>query len=276
MEKNPLELLKAEEFAVGLKYDKEKSRTDLLDPDWMTSVADVLTFGANKYSKKGECDCHVNLVEMINNTLGNCVKIATTNGLNTTILNINKNNYLTLLNGSELIQKNTKLLWNVDELENLLILTTRLKNLEVVQNETTDLVMSSWIDSWNKQAVQYVEVLKSSSSIIITQPEQFEIDCVKHVILLWDFLNEKSGLIKHVNTCGSTVEIKTGAHNWRGGIAYSRLIAAALRHLFAIMRNEDTDPESGLPHTAHLSCCIMFLHWMMTNRKDLDDRYKKA
>lgn len=127
MEKNPLELLKAEEFVAlygeaaqpvlytgGLKYDKEKPRTDLLDPDWMTSVADVLTFGAKKYA----------------------------------------------------------------------------------------------------------------------------------------------------------------AHNWRGGIAYSRLIAAALRHLFAIMRNEDTDPESGLPHTAHLSCCIMFLHWTMTNRKDLDDRYK--
>lgn len=114
MEKNPLELLKAEEFTVGLKYDTAKPRVDLLDPDWMTSVADVLTFGAKKYA----------------------------------------------------------------------------------------------------------------------------------------------------------------AHNWRGGIAYSRLIAAALRHLFAIMRNEDTDPESGLPHTAHLSCCIMFLHWTMTNRKDLDDRYK--
>ena len=67
---------------------------------------------------------------------------------------------------------------------------------------------------------------------------------------------------------------KYAAHNWRGGIAYSRLIGAALRHLLAIMRGEDTDPESGLPHTAHLSCCVMFLHWMMIHRKDQDDRYK--
>lgn len=67
---------------------------------------------------------------------------------------------------------------------------------------------------------------------------------------------------------------KYAAHNWRGGISYSRLIGACLRHTFAILRGEDTDPESGLPHSAHASCCLMFLSWMMTHRKDLDDRYK--
>jgi hypothetical protein len=69
---------------------------------------------------------------------------------------------------------------------------------------------------------------------------------------------------------------KYAAHNWRGGISFSRLIGAALRHTLAIMRGEDTDPESGLPHSAHASCCLMFLSWMMTHRKDLDDRYKQA
>ena len=67
---------------------------------------------------------------------------------------------------------------------------------------------------------------------------------------------------------------KSGAHNWRGGISYSRLIGAALRHLFAIMRGEDIDPESRLPHVSHLSCCAMFLFSMMRHRSDLDDRYK--
>lgn len=64
------------------------------------------------------------------------------------------------------------------------------------------------------------------------------------------------------------------AHNWRGGISYSRLIAAGLRHIFALLRGEDTDPESGLPHVDHLGCCWMFLSNMMKTRKDLDDRYK--
>lgn len=63
-------------------------------------------------------------------------------------------------------------------------------------------------------------------------------------------------------------------HNWRGGIRFTRLLAAAMRHSFAILRGEDTDPESGLPHAAHLGCCAMFLIWMMKHRPDLDDRWK--
>lgn len=67
---------------------------------------------------------------------------------------------------------------------------------------------------------------------------------------------------------------KYAAHNWRGGISYSRLIAALLRHLFAIGRGEDLDKESGLPHIDHVGCCWMFLSNMMKTRKDLDDRFK--
>ena len=68
---------------------------------------------------------------------------------------------------------------------------------------------------------------------------------------------------------------KYAAHNWRGGIAQSRLIAAALRHLTALNDGEDIDPESGLPHVDHLGCCWMFLSNMQKTRPDLDDRYKK-
>ena len=67
---------------------------------------------------------------------------------------------------------------------------------------------------------------------------------------------------------------KYDAHNWRKGINTSRLIAASYRHLGAINNGEDVDPESGLPHSAHLGCCVMFLDWMLANRKDLDDRWK--
>ena len=68
--------------------------------------------------------------------------------------------------------------------------------------------------------------------------------------------------------------VKYAAHNWRGGMSYSRLLGAALRHLFAIIRGEDIDSESGLPHIDHLGCCWMFLSNMMKTRPDLDDRYK--
>ena len=66
---------------------------------------------------------------------------------------------------------------------------------------------------------------------------------------------------------------KYAAHNWRGGINTSRLIAATYRHLGAINKGEDMDSESGLPHVYHASCCLMFLASMLNTRPDLDDRY---
>lgn len=67
---------------------------------------------------------------------------------------------------------------------------------------------------------------------------------------------------------------KYDAHNWRKGISKSRLIAAALRHLFAYLRGEDKDPETGLSHAAHAMCCCMFLLGL-EHRADLDDRWSE-
>lgn len=69
---------------------------------------------------------------------------------------------------------------------------------------------------------------------------------------------------------------KYGPHNWRGGLSYGRLLAAVLRHLFAFMRGEDLDPETGLPHLDHAACGIMFLQEFYRTRKDLDDRYRES
>ncbi len=66
---------------------------------------------------------------------------------------------------------------------------------------------------------------------------------------------------------------KYAAHNWRKGIAISRLIAAALRHLFALLRGETFDPETGLHHAAHCMCCCMFIIELMSTNPGLDDRY---
>ena len=71
---------------------------------------------------------------------------------------------------------------------------------------------------------------------------------------------------------------KYGAHNWRGGLAASRLYAALQRHLMAWLEGEDMDPVaqggSGLPHLAHAACELFFLIQTLKDRPDLDDRYK--
>ena len=67
---------------------------------------------------------------------------------------------------------------------------------------------------------------------------------------------------------------KYAEHNWRKGFAWSRPLAAAMRHLTAFNDGEDRDPESGLSHLAHAACCIMFLLEFEKTHPHLDDRYK--
>jgi hypothetical protein len=41
--------------------------------------------------------------------------------------------------------------------------------------------------------------------------------------------------------------------------AKRRYFAAAMRHMWARLRGELKDPESGLDHCAHAICCLMFI-----------------
>lgn len=67
---------------------------------------------------------------------------------------------------------------------------------------------------------------------------------------------------------------KYSEFNWKGGLKYSRLYDAALRHIIQFIEGEDVDPESGLHHLGHAACCITMLLEMTMDRPDLDDRYK--
>lgn len=69
--------------------------------------------------------------------------------------------------------------------------------------------------------------------------------------------------------------IKYGEHNWRGGMKWGRLFAAAQRHLQAWLSGEDIDPDSGLPHLAHAGCCIAFLIAYQKSGIGADDRWKR-
>lgn len=71
---------------------------------------------------------------------------------------------------------------------------------------------------------------------------------------------------------------KYGRHNWRfaGGLAWSRLVAALLRHLLAWQRGEDKDGDSGLPHLAHAACCALMLCEYQATGGGTDDRWRAA
>lgn len=69
---------------------------------------------------------------------------------------------------------------------------------------------------------------------------------------------------------------KYAAHNWRQGMDWSRVVAAAYRHLAAFNRGEDFDRESGLPHIDHLACCVMFLSEFQKTKNGRDDRFRES
>ena len=66
---------------------------------------------------------------------------------------------------------------------------------------------------------------------------------------------------------------KYDSHNWRKGIAYSRIIAAIKRHVNAYNNGETNDPETGLSHMAHVMTEAMFLIEFEKTHPEMDDRY---
>jgi hypothetical protein len=64
--------------------------------------------------------------------------------------------------------------------------------------------------------------------------------------------------------------VEYGDHNWREGIAYSRLYAAIQRHLLAFWRGDDID-KSGHRALAHAATDLLMLLEMDSS---WDDRYR--
>lgn len=63
-------------------------------------------------------------------------------------------------------------------------------------------------------------------------------------------------------------ENKYGRDQWRYvPDARRRYLAAAFRHLAAVVDGQWLDPESRLPHLAHAGCCILFLLWFGERRR---------
>lgn len=67
--------------------------------------------------------------------------------------------------------------------------------------------------------------------------------------------------------------------DWRdgAGMPWTWLIAAILRHTWAILRGEDVDPKSRLPHAAHIMAgagMLLYYH-LFRDRYHKDDRFKQ-
>lgn len=68
---------------------------------------------------------------------------------------------------------------------------------------------------------------------------------------------------------------KYAEENWRGGHEFKSAYGSLLRHAMAWADGEDNDPESGLPHMAHVATnAIFLLEWAKTH-PELDNRVRR-
>lgn len=66
---------------------------------------------------------------------------------------------------------------------------------------------------------------------------------------------------------------KYGPFNWREtAVVRSIYLDAAQRHLLALQDGQDMDEESGLPHEAHIMCCMAIVIDARELGKLIDDR----
>ena len=72
--------------------------------------------------------------------------------------------------------------------------------------------------------------------------------------------------------------VKYSDRNWEKGMSWSRCFGPLMRHAWAYWRGETVDPESGLPHMAHVAWNAMaLLHYGLNSEYDkFDDRPRKG
>lgn len=67
---------------------------------------------------------------------------------------------------------------------------------------------------------------------------------------------------------------KYGPFNWREtDVVRSIYLAAAYRHIMALLDGQDLDEESGLPHEAHVRACMSIIIDARALGKLIDDRH---
>lgn len=67
---------------------------------------------------------------------------------------------------------------------------------------------------------------------------------------------------------------KYGEWNYRGGFKWTRLCGSLLRHIYAWIRRENKDPETGLSHLAHAGANVIMLLDHEILKLGEDDRWK--
>lgn len=259
--------------SVGVKHDQGKPQLGLISGIFLMGLGKVLTFGARKYTQYGDCSCHVKCVNELKSKLEGFVKATMTSGSVRRTLDILSANEPIRESGT---RKTEKSFSSIIELGHRKSKQTQYSGNDEGSKRFSEIMelLRSNLHPYLQDPVISAEVIRIYESTIATVPEKSGADYVTHATFILDGLKKSHGLNAHSAICKTHQVVSSGVHNWRKGIAYSRLFDALMRHLWAWWGGEETDPESGESHLDHAACCLMFLRELKEMRQDLDDRYK--
>jgi len=245
----------------GKKFDGDKPRMDLIPPEAMFALAEILTYGARKYTLEIESEWHaLFLVPTVEEVLVHTPK----DGVVRVTRNICDTPTLTTPSGREktegLGKEDTPKRWMSWRLAEKMI-------PKLVQgiNEQNGSGCSVSEDSQRIDTTNFAQrdapcagQPSTCTLTIVTKQGGFEVSFAPSAITdsgfwetTWKGLNERFGI--------SRPQSQTGDRNWEQGMKWGRMFGAMMRHAWAWWMREDKDPETGRSHMWHVLCCAAML-----------------
>lgn len=176
---------------------------------------------------------------------------------------------LILKSGSEKDQSKDPKSQDIQKLKNVLSSCVDLQNTESLKVFTK---------SELNLGVKFAEVLSDYTLITAIQLEDTEVFFVANATTQLDCFKIILNLFKKLQIISEKVQIDksgfslAGKDNWKKGMPVTQVTESLMRHLFAFLRGEDVDPESGCRHISHVMCNTMFLEYILREKPHYDDR----
>lgn len=253
--------------ARGRKDDTGKARLDLLPPELLFGVGEVLAFGAKKYTQNWKSEwarlvLAPTVVSVKVVTLSGDAVLVTRKNSDGRIRRLRNASARTAEIGSDEIPIESRSYKSDGEL---------IRALDAAMRWLSGDRCSRGMDStkpdtpnWSTQDARFADekARPGITSIIVTTQDasaaSFAADATTVSGCLEIALKGLSAQSPIFEPHSGAVS-EPGARNWEKGIAYSRVFAALMRHMWAWWRGEDKDAETGLSHLWHAGCCISFL-----------------
>ena len=259
----------------AVKFDGDKVRLELLPPEFLTSTASILTFGAQKYTKEFENEwerlCSVRGVGKVRlTTQEGSVDLVMKNNSKFWTLNMQNANGKTVAIGNNETQSELSFWQESGLLTQKLGPEIKQPSGEIIW-QNMDLTNEGTMN-FARWGARSAEVEDTYTLTIVMTRDNSEVSYVANATTVSECLEIIwTALKKHYNISKPLNKIE-GDRNWEQGMDWSRVYGALQRHLNAWWGGEHTDPETGKSHLWHANCCMAFLTTYEIRNVGNDDR----